>query len=40
MSPDGEFIDANPAFVRMFGYTVEELRSEALPNGGRPAGSR
>ncbi len=37
VSPGGEFLDANPAFVRMFGYTVEELRSEVLPNGRRPA---
>ena len=37
VSPDGEFLDANPAFVRMFGYTVEELRSEVLSNGRRPA---
>ena len=37
VSPEGGFLDANPAFERMFGYTVEELRSEVLPNGRRPA---
>ncbi len=34
---DGVVMDANPAFVHMFGYTAEELRSETLPNGRRPA---
>jgi diguanylate cyclase (GGDEF)-like protein/PAS domain S-box-containing protein len=37
MSREGVVLDANPAFVHMFGYTVEELRSETLPNGRRPA---
>jgi len=33
VAPDGEFLDANPAFVRMFGYGVEELRSDGPANG-------
>ena len=37
MSREGVVLDANPAFVHMFGYTAEELRSETLPNGRRPA---
>ncbi|MGZ6545940.1 MAG: bifunctional diguanylate cyclase/phosphodiesterase, partial [Actinomycetota bacterium] len=37
ISPEGEFLDANPAFVRMFGYTPDELRSVRSSNGGRPA---
>ena len=37
VSPEGELLDANPAFVRMFGYSIDELRSEVLPNGRRPA---
>ncbi len=36
VSPEGEFLDANPAFVHMFGYTRAELQVE-LPNGKRPA---
>ncbi len=37
ISPEGGILDANPAFVQMFGYTSEELQVETLPNGRRPA---
>ena len=37
VSPDGAILDANPAFVRMFGYTTEELRAGVLDDAGQPA---
>ena len=31
MSPEGGFLDANPAFELMFGYTMSELRTDDAP---------
>jgi PAS domain S-box-containing protein len=31
-TPDGHFIDANPAYCRITGYSVEELRGRTSPN--------
>jgi diguanylate cyclase (GGDEF)-like protein/PAS domain S-box-containing protein len=37
VSSEGSVLEANPAFVRMFGYTAEDLRAGGLDDGGRPA---
>ena len=37
VSSEGELLDANPAFVDMFGFSLEELRSDGSPDGTRPA---
>jgi diguanylate cyclase (GGDEF)-like protein/PAS domain S-box-containing protein len=37
VSPEGVFLDANPTFVNMFGYTPGELHVEELSNGRHPA---
>ena len=40
MSPEGEFLDANPAFVHMFGYTRRSFRWRRCPTAGVPPISR
>jgi diguanylate cyclase (GGDEF)-like protein/PAS domain S-box-containing protein len=37
VSPEGEFLDANPAFELMVGYTTDELRSVPLRDDTHPA---
>ena len=37
VSPEGAILEANPAFVRMFGYTAEDLRAGGLDDAGQPS---